>query len=297
MHRAGPRTPVGTGAWTPAHRVGALRHSRPTCSRRDFMSGMLRVPRSRGALSGALLILLGLWGGLVAFVGPYFDFAYTPDDPWVFTADRLWMQIAPAAATVLGGLIVLISANRVVAMLGAGLAAAGGLWFIVGGPLSRLWTDTAAGAVGVPVGDELRQVTEQLAFFLGVGALIVFFAALAMGRFAVLGVKEAHLLETTGTEAVPHGRHERREPAEPQPEWAASSTRPMEQPLAPAGSFAAPPAGPAAPSSGPQRPVTGAQPPASGPAPQPMSRPPAAAPPPVPAGPPSGYDPSAAGRF
>jgi hypothetical protein len=42
------------------------------------MAGMLRVPRSRGALSGALLVLLGLWGGLIAFVGPYFHFAYTP---------------------------------------------------------------------------------------------------------------------------------------------------------------------------------------------------------------------------
>ena len=34
------------------------------------MAGMLRVPRSRGALSGVLLVLLGLWGGLIAFVGP-----------------------------------------------------------------------------------------------------------------------------------------------------------------------------------------------------------------------------------
>ena len=32
------------------------------------MAGMLRVPRSRGALNGVLLVLLGLWGGLIAFV-------------------------------------------------------------------------------------------------------------------------------------------------------------------------------------------------------------------------------------
>jgi hypothetical protein len=43
------------------------------------MAGMLRVPRSRGALNGALLVLLGIWGGLIAFVGPYFHYAYTPD--------------------------------------------------------------------------------------------------------------------------------------------------------------------------------------------------------------------------
>ena len=43
------------------------------------MTGMLRVPRSRGAMSGALLVLLGLWGGLVPLIGPYVHFAYTPD--------------------------------------------------------------------------------------------------------------------------------------------------------------------------------------------------------------------------
>ena len=46
------------------------------------MSGMLRIPRSRGALSGVLLVLLGAWGGVIAFVGPYFHYAYTPDSAW-----------------------------------------------------------------------------------------------------------------------------------------------------------------------------------------------------------------------
>src|SRR6185312_10259188 len=108
------------------------------------MAGMLRVPRSRGALSGVLLVLLGLWGGLVAFVGPYFDFAYTPEDPWVFTADRFWLHVAPALATLIGGLIVLASANRAFAMFGVWLAALGGAWFIVGEPVSRLWTGSGA---------------------------------------------------------------------------------------------------------------------------------------------------------
>src|SRR5512135_877280 len=89
------------------------------------MAGMLRVPRTRGALSGVLLILLGLWGGLVAFVGPYFHFAYAPDRPWVYTADRFWLHIVPAIATVLGGIIVLVSANRAFAVFGAWLAAIG----------------------------------------------------------------------------------------------------------------------------------------------------------------------------
>ena len=56
------------------------------------MAGMLRVPRSRGALSGVLLVLLGAWGALVAFVGPYFHYAFTPDRAWAYTSGRLWRK-------------------------------------------------------------------------------------------------------------------------------------------------------------------------------------------------------------
>lgn len=156
------------------------------------MAGTMRAPRSRGVLSGVLLVLLGLWGGLIPFVGPYTDFAFTPDKAWHVTDDRLLLSVAPAVATVLGGLIVLASANRALAMFGAWLAALGGAWFVVGGPLSVLWD---ASGVGSPLGGEGRRVAEQLTFFSGLGALVVFFAALALGRFAVIGVKEARLAE------------------------------------------------------------------------------------------------------
>jgi hypothetical protein len=63
------------------------------------MAGMLRIPRTRGAVSGVLLILLGVWGGLVPFVGPYFHYAYTPDRAWAYTSGRLWLSIVPALGT------------------------------------------------------------------------------------------------------------------------------------------------------------------------------------------------------
>jgi hypothetical protein len=152
-------------------------------------------------LSGLLLLLLGLWGGLIAFVGPYVDFAYTPDKAWVFTDDRLWLEIAPAAATGLGGLIVLLSANRIIAMFGAWLAALGGAWFVVGPTVSALWTARGVSATGTPIGDETKQVAEQLAFFYGVGVLTVFVAALALGRLAVVAVRDARLAEEETAEA------------------------------------------------------------------------------------------------
>ncbi|MBO2465961.1 hypothetical protein [Actinomadura violacea] len=153
------------------------------------MTGTMRVPRSRGGFSGVLLVLLGLWGGLLPFAGPYFDFGFAPDDTWVYNTDRLELSIAPAAAAVLGGLIVLFSAHRAVAMLGAWLGVLGGAWFVVGGPLATLWD---VQGVGAPLGTgNGRHLAEQLSGFAGLGTVIVFFAALALGRFAVVGVREA----------------------------------------------------------------------------------------------------------
>jgi hypothetical protein len=168
-----------------------------------IMTGTLRAPRSRGAFSGVLLVLLGLWGGLVPFVGPYWHFAYTPDSTWTTTDGRWYLSVAPAVATVLGGLIVLGGANRLGAAFGAWLAVLGGAWFAVGGPLSTLWTADGANAAGSPVGTATRQVVEQLTFFTGLGVVIVFFGALALGRFTVVGVREARRAETAPAQEAP----------------------------------------------------------------------------------------------
>ena len=165
------------------------------------MAGMLRVPRSRGALSGFLLVLLGLWGGLIAFVGPYFHFAYTPDTAWYYSAGRLWLEILPGAATFLGGLILLGTRTRPVAMFGAWLAALSGAWFAVGQTLTPLWNSSGAMAVGTPVGSStLIRTLEQISFFAGLGVVIVFLAATSIGRLSVIGVRDARLAEAAVAE-------------------------------------------------------------------------------------------------
>jgi hypothetical protein len=155
------------------------------------MSRMLVFPRSRGAVSGALLVLLGAWGGLVAFVGPYFHYAYTPDTAWRYTSGRLWLEILPGVGAVIGGLITLISRFRPVAMTGAWLAALSGAWFAVGGALGPLWARTSGPMAGTPVGGHVARVAEQIGFFTGLGVVIVFLAAAALGRFSVVGIREA----------------------------------------------------------------------------------------------------------
>ena len=167
------------------------------------MAAMLRVPRTRGALSGALLVLLGLWGGLVAFVGPYFHFAYTPGTAWTYTSGRLWLEILPGVATVLGGLILLASRVRPVAMFGAWLAALGGAWFAVGRVLSPAWNAHGAVALGTPIGGTLHRALVELCYFTGLGVIIVFLAAVSIGRLTVIGVRDARLSERAAADEAP----------------------------------------------------------------------------------------------
>lgn len=161
------------------------------------MAGMLRVSRSRGAFSGVLLLLLGAWGALIPFVGPYFSYAYTPDSPWTYTTGRLWLEILPGAAVFLGGLIVLAARIRPVAVTGAALAAAGGAWFAVGTTLVTLWASPGQISAGIPAGATLVKVAEEIGFFTGLGVVIVLFAGMALGRLSLVSVGDARHADAT----------------------------------------------------------------------------------------------------
>lgn len=151
--------------------------------------GALTIPRSRGAASGFLLILAGLWGALIPFVGPYFDFAYSPEQAWVWTTARGWLEVLPGIVTVVGGFLLLTSRNRASAMLGGWLAVAAGAWFVAGRVFSEM---LYIGDVGVPAASTpAKTVAIELAFFTGLGALIIFLGAAAVGRMSVRSVRDA----------------------------------------------------------------------------------------------------------
>jgi len=170
------------------------------------MAGMLQMRRSRGAFSGFLLVLLGLWGALIPFVGPYFHFAYTPDTAWTYDTARLWLEILPGAAVFLGGLLLMIATGRHVALFGALLAAAAGAWFTLGPVLSPLWNNHVTMG-GSPAGSTVyMRIMEQLGFFTALGVVIVFIAAAALGRVASVtsGIRAVEP-ETVPAETAPIG--------------------------------------------------------------------------------------------
>lgn len=152
-----------------------------------------QIPRSRGAICGVLLILLGLWGGIAPFVGPYFHFGYTPDTHWYWSLGRLYFSVIPGAAALLGGLLVLVTRNRVVGISAGLLGALGGAWFVVGVAFVTyvLKRSIAVGGPIVPAGaTPLHSYLEQIGLFTGVGLLILFLGSLAIGRFSMLSASD-----------------------------------------------------------------------------------------------------------
>ena len=151
------------------------------------MAGMMYIRRSRGAASGFLLVLLGIWGAIIPFIGPYFHYAYTPDTAWTYTTARLWLEILPGAAVFLGGILLIIATGRHIALFGAILAAAAGAWFALGTVLSPLWSTGAVTLGGTPVASTtLMRLMEQVGFFTGLGCAVIFVAAAAFGRITAV---------------------------------------------------------------------------------------------------------------
>ncbi len=148
------------------------------------MAGMLQMRRSRGAFSGFLLVLLGLWGAFIPFVGPYFHFAYTPDTAWTYNTARLWLEILPGVAVFFGGFLLMIATGRHIALFGAMLAAAGGAWFTLGPVLSPLWNNNIPMGGSPASATVYMRIMEQLGFFTALGVVIVFVAGAALGRIA-----------------------------------------------------------------------------------------------------------------
>ncbi len=143
----------------------------------------MRVSRKTGTAAGALLMVLGLWGALIPFVGPYFDYGFGANETWVWHTSRLWMNVLPGAAVFLAGLVLAGLAERITMAAAAWLACAAGAWFAVAPVLSVLWNNDTS-LTGAPLGGPRRQALEYLGSYYGLGAAIVFLGALALGRLS-----------------------------------------------------------------------------------------------------------------
>jgi hypothetical protein len=182
----------------------AARRRRPW--RRQPVAGVpgarRHIPTSRGMLVGTLLVILGVWGALIPLVGPYFNYEFGSDSTWDVTWQRVWLDILPGAALVLGGLILIGAKTRPAGMIGAWLALAGGIWFAVGPVVAMLWhgVNAAYAPIGAPLHSKNVQMLELLGYFYGLGALATALAGFALGRLSIIGIRDVEVAAArTGT--------------------------------------------------------------------------------------------------
>src|SRR5438132_81484 len=142
----------------------------------------MRIGRATGALSGLLIVVLGIWGALIPFVGPYFDYSFGANTTWHYTSDRLWLDILPGVAAIVGGLLLLTAATRLAGVVGGWLALLTGAWYAIGPAMSTTW-ESGQGPIGRPLFGSTRQMLELVGYFYGLGALIIALAAFSIGRF------------------------------------------------------------------------------------------------------------------
>jgi hypothetical protein len=200
---------------------------------------MSTVRKSRSVVPGVLLIVLGVWGGLAHFVGPYFHYAYTPDTAWHVTMARVWLEIVPAAAAVVGGGLVMVSTRRLLAAGGAILAMLTGGWFVIGRAVSEIWP--RLGTAGVPAGTSpARMAEEELGLFTGLGVVIVVCATLVLSR-ALTTVTLAGTGKEADEEAEEEGVDEEEADEEASEEAGTLSGRVWAKNLAPPGAVSAGP--------------------------------------------------------
>jgi hypothetical protein len=135
-------------------------------------------------LAGLIILIAGIWGGLIPFVGPYFHFTLGPDSSWTWTSTRLYLSVLPAIAAIVGGLLLLGVGSSALGRAGALLALVGGTWFAIGPTVSLLWH--TGGAEGVPHGRTFTRMLEYVTLHTGLGVLIVGLAAFALPTAVVM---------------------------------------------------------------------------------------------------------------
>lgn len=149
----------------------------------------MKVPFTRGAACGTLLILLGAWVALIPFVGPLFDYSIGSTNSWDWTMGRFWLNVLPGAVTFAAGLVALGAGKRFTIGMAGWTASIAGIWIVAGPQLSRIWNN---GVVedGTLHGSNNVQVLAMLGYSLIAGGLITAIGAFLLGRNTVASLED-----------------------------------------------------------------------------------------------------------
>ena len=134
---------------------------------------------SRQLRTAAVIVgVVGIWGALIAFVGPSFGYGMGSSQSWPWSESQLTLHLAPGVAAVLGAAL-MIQGRRARQKSGAALAVLGGTWFVIAPTLHPLWA--AQSMSGMGGGSAISGALSGLGYHYGTGAVIAIAAAYALG--------------------------------------------------------------------------------------------------------------------
>lgn len=154
------------------------------------------VGRTTGvSMTGATAALVGVWGAIAVFVGPYFGFRPTTGTTWDWTVDNGMLHVGPGALALLGGLLLLAfgparrAARGGALVLPALMLIVAGAWFVIG-PVA--WPTFESGPAFAPALDAGRNLLNQACASLAPGLVLAALGGMAMKASMVGAVVEEH---------------------------------------------------------------------------------------------------------
>lgn len=134
------------------------------------------------AITGLTALVVGAWGAVASYIGPYFGFRPVDDQVWVGSLQNGLLHLLPGCAAAAAGLMLIgmgpaRRSIRGALLLPALLLAAAGAWFVIGPPA---WPTFESGAAFHQAVSPLRNLLNVACSSYGPGLLLVLLAGMAM---------------------------------------------------------------------------------------------------------------------
>ncbi|MGI8433237.1 MAG: hypothetical protein ACR2LE_00620 [Nocardioidaceae bacterium] len=152
-------------------------------------------------VAGAVALVLGLWGALVPLIGPSFGYRMGSAQAQIWSESTVTLHLVPGVAAVLGALLIM-RGRHAIQTLGALLATAGGIWFVIAPSMHPLWSDPGMSGMSGMSGSAMSTALSALGYHYGTGALVTVAAAYALGALAARGSSSDAHVESRPEESV-----------------------------------------------------------------------------------------------
>ena len=163
------------------------------------------------AFTGVMALLVGAWGAICVYIGPYFDFRPVANNAWTATFQAGLLHLLPGLVGAAAGLMLLVMgpARRTVPgrtlILPAALLVAAGAWFVIG---PSAWPVFESGTAFMPTYHAGRDLLNAACSSYAPGLLLMLAGGMALKSSIVppIAVPDADPMTPAEAEPVTDGR-------------------------------------------------------------------------------------------